>query len=68
MPEDPTSQYAWWILLRDLRLRELWRFMIPHNLTPKQKRRIVWLYVAILLVEVPLFIYIWTVLNRIAGK
>jgi hypothetical protein len=67
MPEDPTSWYSWWTPLKDLEkdlgLREVWGKM-----TPQQKRTMLWVWALVCLVEVPLLIYIWTVLNRIAGK
>jgi hypothetical protein len=65
--KDPTSQYVWWAPLKDLQLRELWRLMIPRKLTPKQKRRMLWFYAVILLVELLLAIYIWILLSRTIG-
>jgi hypothetical protein len=62
MSEDPTSWYCWWAI-KDLQLREIWG-----KLSPQQKRRKLWICAVVFLVEVPLMIYICTVLNRIAGK
>jgi hypothetical protein len=46
----------------------MWGLMWPEKLAPNWKRRLFWVIVVVLLVEVPLAIYIWIMLNRIAGK
>jgi hypothetical protein len=67
MSEDPTSWYCWWAPLKDLEkdlgVREFWGKM-----TPKQKRRTLWICGVVFLVEVPLFFYILTALTRMAGQ
>ncbi len=67
MSEDPTSWYCWWAPLKGLGARDLWRHIMPQNLTPSQKQRRYWIWALILLVYVPLAIYIWVIFNRALG-